>query len=100
MSHANFEIPALQQILDKLETIDSKIESVESKNSLEEDWLSNKEVASILRVTPRTLQNYRDNGLIPFSQVGSKIYYKSSEIEEHLNRHYVKSFADKNRGGQ
>ena len=33
-----------------------------------------------------------DSGLISFSQVGNKIYYKLSDVEELLKTHYNKAF--------
>jgi hypothetical protein len=56
---------------------------------LEEMWLDNEDVSKILRVTDRTLQNYRDRRVIPFSQFGNKIYYKASDIEAHLEKHKI-----------
>lgn len=44
-------------------------------------WYSNKDVCRLLGVSLRTLQNYRDKGLIPFSQVGHKCYYKIKDVE-------------------
>lgn len=91
MKSIQLNIPFYQEILDKLEDISSKMELMSEKSPLENTWLSNQEVAKLLRVTPRTLQNYRDQGIIPFSQVGPKIYYKASDIQKHLEDHYVKS---------
>jgi MerR family transcriptional regulator, repressor of the yfmOP operon len=59
--------------------------------------LSSEEVCSLLMISKRTLQSYRDRGILPFSQIGRKIYYKASDIDEYLNRHYVK--ADYQKGG-
>ena len=33
-----------------------------------------------LGISKRTAQNYRDTGVIPFSQIGSKIYYRWSDV--------------------
>nr|WP_283242766.1 helix-turn-helix domain-containing protein [Marinifilum caeruleilacunae] len=59
---------------------------------LEERWLDNQEVCQTLLISKRTLQTYRDNGTLPFSQIGSKIYYKSSDIQAHLDKNYIQSF--------
>ncbi|MGD0754863.1 MAG: helix-turn-helix domain-containing protein [Bacteroidales bacterium] len=53
-------------------------------------WLKGDEVIHLLGVSRRTLQNYRDRRTIPFSQVGRKIYYKYSDINDYLEMHYVK----------
>lgn len=76
----------------KLERITSQLEALGKQNSLTEQWLDNQDVCLILKVSTRTLQNYRDKGILPFSQIGNKIYYKSSDIEKHLNNSYVKAF--------
>ena len=51
-------------------------------------WLDNQEIMQLLKISKRTIQHYRDTGLIAFSQVGNKIYYKQSDIEEMLEKHY------------
>ena len=50
--------------------------------SNQNDLLSNKEVADILKVSNRTLQSYRDTGKIKFSQIGRKIYYEKQYVKE------------------
>jgi excisionase family DNA binding protein len=89
MTQVNLNLPILDEIKSRLEVIDSKLESIQKSKPLKEDWLTNQEVAKVLNVTPRTLQNYRDKGIISFSQVGSKIYYKVADIEKHLESHYI-----------
>jgi excisionase family DNA binding protein len=57
--------------------------------------LSSDDVCNLLQVSKRTLQNYRDRGIIPFSQIGRKIYYKASDIEEYLSNHYIRAYYQK-----
>lgn len=47
-------------------------------------WLDNQDVCEILNITKRTLQNYRDNGTLPYSQIERKIYYKPEDVENLL----------------
>jgi excisionase family DNA binding protein len=54
-------------------------------------WLTSDDVCNLLIVSKRTLQTYRDNGILPFAQIGRKIYYKASDIDEYLDQHYIKS---------
>ena len=70
------------------------IESLHKKQfyPLMERWLDNQEVCLALKISKRSLQSYRSNGTLPFSQVGSKIYYKAKGISLHLEKHYNKSF--------
>lgn len=52
-----------------------------------EDWITGPVVEDMLNISRRTLQNWRDNGTIPFSKKGNKIYYRRSDIEAMLAAH-------------
>lgn len=52
-------------------------------------WLDTKEVCSILCVTPKTLQIYRENGKLGFSQIEGKILYLKSDIQDFLDNNEV-----------
>ena len=59
-----------------------RIESLCSSHSQKvENWLDSQEVCLWLGLSKRTLQYYRSSGRLAYSQIGSKIYYKSSDIE-------------------
>lgn len=57
--------------------------------------LTPQEVCHLLGVSKRTLQNYRDKRVIPFIQISRKIYFKASDIEEYLDRHYINAYYQK-----
>ncbi|HQL70268.1 MAG TPA: helix-turn-helix domain-containing protein [Bacteroidales bacterium] len=94
----NMSIPA-DAYLDMLNKINLIIENQQQQNTnphpLSDVWLDIQETAQLLKVSKRTLQSYRDNGVLSFSQIGGKIYFKASDIEDHLKKHYVKAFAPK-----
>lgn len=48
-------------------------------------YLTSKEVAMILRVSTRTIYNYRTERRIPFIKVEKKILYKVSDVVNLLN---------------
>lgn len=54
-----------------------------------EDWLDNQDVMQILHISLRTLQTLRENGILPFSRNGNKLYYRRSDISRILNNHYT-----------
>jgi hypothetical protein len=81
---------AYQQLLQKLEDINIRLNAKEKQPK--EVWLDNQEFLQLLKISKRTAQHYRDTGLISFSQIGSKIYYKLSDVEEMLKTHYNKAF--------
>ena len=49
-----------------------------------QDWLDNQDVCEILGITKRTLQGYRDSGLLPYSQVQHKIRYNPEDVQRLL----------------
>jgi hypothetical protein len=59
-----------------------RIESLCSTHTQKvENWLDSQEVCLLLGFSKRTLQYYRSNGRLSYSQIGSKIYYKFADIE-------------------
>lgn len=52
-------------------------------------WLDTKEVRSILSITPKTLQTYRENGKLGFSQIEGKILYLKRDIQTFLDNNEV-----------
>ena len=50
------------------------------------------EVAKILNVSLRTLQRYRDDGLIEFSQLNRKILFSETDIENFVKRYRRQTF--------
>ena len=53
-----------------------------------EVYLTREEVCKLLRLSSRTLQEYRDSGTIAYYKIGGKILYKQSDIQAMLERHY------------
>ena len=45
------------------------------------NWLDNADVCEKLNVSKRTLQTYRDGGLLAYSQINHKIYYRTEDVE-------------------
>lgn len=73
----------------------------ESLNYLRENWkpvisddsyLTDKEVALKLRVTRRTLHSYRENGLIPYYDIGGKYLYSERDINSVMMKNYRSVF--------
>lgn len=71
----------LEQIIDLItrrDADDSNCEGIESDDA-----------CKILRVSPKTWQNYRDKRIIPFSQIGRKIYVNRSDLDTFLRKHRI-----------
>lgn len=53
-----------------------------------ETFLTDAEVAERLRVSRRTLHEYRDSGIIPYYAIGGKYIYSERDIKEVLRKNY------------
>lgn len=56
-----------------------------------ERYLTDKEVIDLLKVSRRTLQEYRTARKIPFILFGGKVLYRESDIEKLLAENYRKA---------
>ena len=71
-----------------MEQLDSMLDGIESMNEKSkasfgnERFMTDKEVSAWLKVSRRTLQDYRNTGMIAYYQLGGKILYKESDIEK------------------
>ena len=52
-------------------------------------WLTAEEVCKALRITKRTLQYYRSEGIIPSTSLSNKILYKESAIARILQNNLI-----------
>lgn len=58
---------------------------------VEDPILDTEGVMSLLKVSRRCLQTWRDEGIIAFSQVNGKFYYRLSAINQMLDHYLVKT---------
>ena len=56
-----------------------------------ERYLTDKEVAELLRVSRRTLQEYRTGRKIPFILFGGKVLYRETDIKKLLAENFRKA---------
>ena len=88
------------QIKEFISSLDSMLNGIESivkyyKPHLNgERFLSNNEVSKKLNVSLRTLQEWRDTGLIPFIQIKGKIIYRQSDSDKLLQKHYFERWKE------
>ncbi|PWN64137.1 helix-turn-helix domain-containing protein [Chryseobacterium viscerum] len=53
-----------------------------------EKWLDNQEVCLVLGISKRTLQTYKNKGLLPCSKLCRKNYFKLSDVQALLHNHH------------
>lgn len=80
---------SFEALAKKLEEIDVKVNRLLSGSNSPE-LLTGKELCKLLKISPRTLQRYRDHRLIEFSQSGTKIFYSRSAVNKFMEANHIK----------
>lgn len=52
------------------------------------NWMDNQDVRNVLHISKRTLQVYRDKGLLPFTRIKHKMFYKPEDVQKLLKSSY------------
>ena len=97
MELINKDTPQVKEFISSLDSMLNGIKSIVKhyKPHLNgECFLSNHEVSQKLNVSLRTLQEWRDTGLIPFIQIKGKIIYRQNDIDKLLQKHYFESWKE------
>ena len=76
------EKSAYLRLKQQVEDLFTQIEAVKKKFGIveKEKWMDAQEVCLALNISKRTLQSYREYGIIPCSFIGGKYMYKESDL--------------------
>ena len=88
MEVINIEAGAFEAMMNRFEAFTQKVENLcgyHQDKSLNR-WLDNQDVCQILSISKRTLQTYRDNGTLAYTQINHKIFYKPEDVETVINK--------------
>ena len=75
----------LLEIKDSIAVLSDKVATISSPPN--HVILNNKELSLMLNVSTRTVQKWRDEGLISFSKIGREIFYRLSDVLDMLDQH-------------
>lgn len=87
----NRETPEMKELISGIREMTKRLKEVaETHRPLfgGEIYLTGREVCERLFISPRTLQDYRDKGIIPYTQIAGKILYRLSDINLLLKENY------------
>jgi hypothetical protein len=87
-SRKKFE--TLAEIEERLSKIMLQLESKQRTNP-EHVFFDNQEFIQVMNISKRCAQKWRDEGVIGYSQIGGKIYYRLSDILNLLDKCYKPS---------
>ncbi len=78
-----------EELLKRLDNLTLGLD--ENRKLPNDPFFSNEEFMNLMSISVRTAQLWRDQGLISFSQISGKIYYRMSDIQKLLDDNYHKS---------
>ena len=87
----NIETDEMQLVVSALRGVGKRIVEVADTHKplfAGELFLTGKDVCERLYISPRTLQDYRDRKIIPYTQFAGKILYRLSDINQLLQKNY------------
>ena len=87
----NTEADDMQVVLSAISGVSKRIKEVGQTHKPlfgGEHFLTGKEVCNRLYISPRTLQDYRERRIIPYTQFAGKTLYKASDLEKILMMNY------------
>ena len=87
MSLVVIDTDAFNQLMKKLDVIEEKLNK--GFHHPEDLWWDNEQLCNYLNISSRTLQSYRDNHVIKYSQYGAKIWYRYQDIQAFLDKHRI-----------
>lgn len=81
----------IQLLLEKLDNIEKSLRK--EHPHIEDPILDTEGIMKLLKISRRSLQTWRDTGLIEFSQVNGKFFYRASAINKMLEAHKSNRYA-------
>ena len=83
MEVISIERSTYEELLTSFNSFVTKMKEMASRGNDKRlgDWLDNQDVCQMLNISPRTLQTLRDNGILAYSQINRKVYYKLEDVE-------------------
>ena len=87
----NKETPEMKQLISGIREVRKRLREIAQTHRPlfgGEIYLTGREVCERLFVSPRTLQDYRDKGIIPYTQIAGKILYRLPDINSLLQENY------------
>ncbi len=93
MEVVTLQSEAFQEIMKRMDEMSTAL--TQKQKNPQDVFLDNQEFIQLMNISKRTAQAWRDDGIISFSQVGSKIYYRMSDIQKLLDSNSRNAFKKK-----
>ncbi len=84
MDYKLITVKEYQHLLEKLNGIES---TLKEKMNPEKKIYSTEDLCNLLGVSPRTVQKWRTDKAVEYSQINNKIFYSWTQIQAFLENH-------------
>ena len=91
MDYVAIEKSEYEQLLGSIKKAATEIRTIAEECTINSEWIENGELAEMLGLSKRQLQGYRERGVLGFSTIGRKIYYRRDEVEKLIKNNTIKS---------
>jgi hypothetical protein len=92
------------KLLDSIRRLSDEIDDIkellaeQNKYRFGDQYLTNEELVDLLKISRRTVQSWRKQGIIPFIMLEKKIYYRLSDLEKMFEHEFKSQFAARKYG--
>lgn len=83
----------ITELIKCVETLRNEVSELKNNSVMDKPLYTNQEVMSLLDVTAPKLRQWRYEGLIGYSQLGSKIYFSREDISNFLKSYHNEAYA-------
>jgi 3-methyladenine DNA glycosylase Tag len=92
MEVITIESQAFKELKAEIGTIAKFVSTLQTdEKNPDDEWVDGYEVCTFLKISERTLQRLRSNGIISYSMLSGKSYYTIGEIKRMLNEKRIRS---------
>lgn len=73
-------LPDYEKLLNNIQELKNLLAEM-NKYRFAEQFLDNEELCALFKISTKTAESWRRSGQLPYAQLGKKIYYRLSDIE-------------------
>ena len=84
MEIMNIEASTFMEMNNILFNIEKQMKGLNFSTPELSEWLDNQDVCILMNISDRKLLSLRQKGLIPFSRIDRKVYYKKEDILNYM----------------
>ena len=86
MEIVNIEASTFMEMNNILFKIEKQMKGLNFSKPELSEWLDNQDVCILMNISDRKLLSLRQKGLIPFSRIDRKVYYKKEDILNYMKK--------------